>query len=87
MYTSISLHLFTASQMGIQTEGINSRNNRIQKFDSNGKFITKYGSMGTGDGQFNGPGPDGGASVGSSGNVYVADTYNDRIQAFAPYTK
>ena len=27
-------------------------NNRIQKFDSNGKFITKWGSKGTGDGQF-----------------------------------
>jgi hypothetical protein len=32
-----------------------SGNNRIQKFDSNGKFITKWGSPGSGDGQFGGP--------------------------------
>ena len=30
-------------------------NNRIQKFDSNGNFITKWGSKGTGDGQFDYP--------------------------------
>ena len=29
-----------------------SGNNRIQKFDSNGTFITKWGSTGTADGQF-----------------------------------
>ncbi len=29
-----------------------SGNHRIQKFDSNGNFITKWGSYGTGDGQF-----------------------------------
>jgi hypothetical protein len=27
-------------------------NNRIQKFTSDGKFITKWGSQGSGDGQF-----------------------------------
>ena len=27
-------------------------NNRIRKFNSNGTFITKWGSYGTGDGQF-----------------------------------
>ena len=30
-------------------------NNRIQKFDSNGNFITKWGTVGSGDGQFNEP--------------------------------
>jgi DNA-binding beta-propeller fold protein YncE len=30
-------------------------NNRIQKFDSNGNFITKWGTVGTGDGQFMNP--------------------------------
>ena len=27
----------------------------MQKFDSNGKFITKWGSRGNGEGQFNVP--------------------------------
>jgi sugar lactone lactonase YvrE len=57
-----------------------SLNYRIQKFDSNGNFITKWGSEGTGDGQFNHPNS---ISIDSStGNVYVADTWNDRIQKF-----
>ena len=54
-------------------------NHRIQKFDSNGNLITKWGSPGTADGQFIGPG---GVAASSSGNVYVADTGNWRIQRF-----
>jgi len=54
-------------------------NHHIQKFTSNGEFITKWGSSGSGDGQFNSLT---GIAVDSSGNVYVADTGNDRIQKF-----
>ena len=54
-------------------------NDRIQKLDSAGNFITKWGSYGTGDGQFY---LLSGVAVDSSGNVYVADTSNDRIQKF-----
>jgi DNA-binding beta-propeller fold protein YncE len=54
-------------------------NYRIQKFDADGNFITKWGSEGTGDGQFYGPN---GIAVDSRGNVYVADSYNNRIQKF-----
>ena len=54
-------------------------NNRIQKFNSNGTFITKWGSNGTADGQFSNPH---GVAVDSSGNVYVADCDNNRIQKF-----
>jgi DNA-binding beta-propeller fold protein YncE len=59
-------------------------NSRIQKFDSNGNFLTKWGSHGTGDGQFNHPN---GVAVEKTGNVYVADFENGRIQVFAPSTK
>ena len=45
-------------------------NCRVQKFDPNGKFLAKYGSCGTADGQydFNGPW---GVAVDWSGNIYA----------------
>src|SRR5215207_1419869 len=51
----------------------------VQKFTTDGDFITSWGSEGEGDGQF--------ASlesldVDSQGNVYVADYGNNRIQKF-----
>lgn len=57
-----------------------SYNNRVQKFNSSGTFITKWGSFSTTlDGKFNYPN---GIAVDSSGNVYVADGSNHRIQKF-----
>jgi len=43
------------------------------------EFLLKWGSLGSSDGQFDNPR---GIAVDSSGNVYVADTNNDRIQKF-----
>ena len=54
-------------------------NFRIQKFDSDGNFITKWGSQGAGDGQFNST-PD--LAVDSSDNVYVVERLNYRVQKF-----
>jgi tripartite motif-containing protein 71 len=56
-----------------------SGNNRIQKFDSNGTYITSWGTNGTGNGQFKAPT---GIAVDSAGNVYVTDTYNNNVQKF-----
>jgi DNA-binding beta-propeller fold protein YncE len=42
-------------------------------------FTYKWGTQGSGDGQFNGPQ---GIAVDASGNVYVADQQNHRIQKF-----
>jgi tripartite motif-containing protein 71 len=54
-------------------------NHRIQKFDSSGNLVTKWGSEGTGDGQFISPI---GVAVDTSDNVYVADSDNHRMQKF-----
>ncbi|MFZ3172985.1 MAG: S-layer homology domain-containing protein [Carboxydocellales bacterium] len=58
-------------------------NHRVQKFDSNGVFVAKWGKAGgllarSADlGEFNAPH---GVAVDSNGQVIVADTGNDRIQ-------
>ncbi len=64
-----------------------SGNYRIKKFDSEGRFITQWGSPGQGDGQFE---MIGSIKVDSSGTVYVLDTdfgkwEHNRIQKFTPY--
>jgi hypothetical protein len=55
-------------------------NKRIQKFSPAGTFLAKWGTSGTGDGQFSTPT---GITVDSWGNVYVADL-TSRIQKFNP---
>src|ERR687891_514613 len=55
-------------------------NIRIQKFDTDGKFITKWGTEGDGEGQFKIPH---GIAVDSSGsNVYVTDMTGLSINKF-----
>ena len=55
-------------------------NSRVQKFDGNGNFLAKWGSAGSGDGQFNIVYD---VSVDVSGNIYVIDYGNNRIQKFS----
>jgi tripartite motif-containing protein 71 len=54
-------------------------NRRIQKFDSNGNYLTQWGSFGSGDGQFSTPQS---VAVDTEDNVYVSDYTNNRIQKF-----
>ncbi len=54
---------------------------RVLKFDSEGNFITKFGSVGNGPGQFRDPEH---LAVDNDGNVYVSDRKNDEIEKFAP---
>ena len=54
-------------------------NNRIQKFDANGTFLTTWGSSGSGNGQFSDPE---GVATDGSGHVYVTDLGNSRVQIF-----
>ena len=60
-------------------------NRRIQKFTPSGAFIARWGSAGGGDGEFSfilNQEASVGVAVDGSGNVYVADTENYRIQKF-----
>ena len=54
-------------------------NDRIAKFDKDGRFISHWGSTGTGPGQFDGIKA---VAIDAQGNVYAADLGNKRIQVF-----
>ena len=54
-------------------------NNRIAKFDKDGKFLKHWGSTGSGPGQFRGVKA---LAIDAQGNVYAADAGNKRIQVF-----
>lgn len=56
-------------------------NQRIQKFDREGNFLTQWGGFGNGDGQFNFPY---GITVDTHDNVFVVDSGNMRVQQFMP---
>jgi len=53
------------------------RNDRIQKFDSAGKFVAAWGEIGSQPGQFKDVSA---IAVDGRGNMYVADTFNHRVQ-------
>ncbi len=52
-------------------------NNRIVRFDYRFTFQTAYGTKGSGPGEFDNPCA---VTVGPDGNLYVADTWNGRVQ-------
>jgi len=54
-------------------------NNRVAKFDKDGRFIKHWGSTGTEQGQFRGVKA---IAIDAQGDVYVADVGNKRIQVF-----
>jgi len=56
-------------------------NKRIVIFDSNGNYLSEFGTGGFDPGQFDEPV---GVAVGPDGIVYVTDTWNQRVQSFIP---
>ena len=56
-------------------------NDRIQVFDSHGRFLRKWGSEGSRDGEFIRPQE---LAIDGAGNIYVSDRDNHRIQVFDP---
>ncbi|HEX3608676.1 MAG TPA: 6-bladed beta-propeller [Solirubrobacterales bacterium] len=58
---------------------VDKGNNRVERFNQEGKFVSKFGSEGTGNGQFKRPCS---IAIDASGNLYVADAGNNRIEKF-----
>jgi len=56
-------------------------NKRVVVYDQDGNYITEFGGLGTALGQLDEPV---GIAVADDGRVYVADTWNQRIQVFVP---
>ncbi len=56
-----------------------SGNHRIQKFTSDGKFVTRWGKEGQGNGEFKDPR---GIAADSRGFLFVTDRKNHRVQKF-----
>jgi tripartite motif-containing protein 71 len=54
-------------------------NNRVEEFNEKGEFVRRFGSPGTGNGQFSNPE---GIAIDSKGNVWVVDANNGRVQEF-----
>ncbi|MBI5193028.1 MAG: hypothetical protein HZA08_06250 [Nitrospirae bacterium] len=64
------------------SENVFITNNRysVEKYNSNGTLINKWGSYGTDDGKF---ADSRGITIDAEGNAYVSDVSNNRIQKFS----
>ncbi|XP_011409049.1 PREDICTED: E3 ubiquitin-protein ligase TRIM71-like, partial [Amphimedon queenslandica] len=54
-------------------------NHRVQKFTHDGKYLSKFGSEGSGPGQLKSPA---GIAVDNAGLVYVSEQSNHRVSIF-----
>jgi DNA-binding beta-propeller fold protein YncE len=55
------------------------KNDRVEEFNEEGKFVRAFGSEGTEKGRFKEPR---GVAVGTNGALFVADTGNNRVEEF-----
>lgn len=55
-------------------------NNRVEKFDPSGKFLSEFGVPGTGPGQLSDPRE---IAVSANGNIWVSEFGNRRVQQFS----
>jgi len=79
-FTPLLEHLEVDSKQDMIFMVDGALNPRIQVFDTNGNFTTTFGTSGNGDGQFSKPEH---VNIDSSGNVYVVDRGNQRMQVFS----
>jgi sugar lactone lactonase YvrE len=68
---------------------VDRANSRVQKLSPSGVILARWGMLGSGSGQFSlaSNGRLNGIAVGRHGNVFVADTANNRIQKLSPQGK
>ena len=70
-------------RLAVDTQGnvyvIDLQNSRVQKFDSNGHYLTQWGTKGYGKGQFTQPFD---IATDQQNNIYVSDAGNNTIQKF-----
>jgi streptogramin lyase len=59
---------------------VDSANDRIERFNSEGTFMSTFGAAGSGSGQLKEPR---GIALDSAGHIWVADTGNNRIEEFS----
>ena len=59
-------------------------NPRVQVFDKDGKYLTQFGVIGSGDGQMKKPEHIAFDAKDKKATVYVVDRGNQRVQAFLP---
>ena len=57
------------------------KNNRVQKFSPDGRFLGKFGASDAGVGALSRPT---GVAIDSQGDVYVTDWGNHRVQVYGP---
>lgn len=77
-----------------QAVGVDNRNGRmyvvdymrhtINAYDSTGKYLFEFGGLGWGEGWFQYPRD---ISVDPEGRIFVADTFNDRIEILKPHER
>ncbi len=60
---------------------VDGNNDRVEKFDASGTYLSQFGSFGSAEGQLSGP--QGIAVDPADGSVYVADSGNNRVMKFA----
>ncbi|MBL8057018.1 MAG: SMP-30/gluconolactonase/LRE family protein, partial [Anaerolineales bacterium] len=72
-------NVYVTDGQNLSRPGTSPLNQRVQKFTSEGVFVTQWGSSGGLAGEFYQPD---GIAVDPAGEVYVVDSGNDRVQVF-----
>ena len=72
-------HNIYVAENGGAISGLTGADDRVSYFDPTGTYLGTWGNSGSGNGSFADPQ---GIAVDSTGDVYVADTGNNRVQKF-----